>query len=89
MDTLNPGSCLQGHGHCRREQDRVRGYFGMREVSLGPVGPGGHPRPLLNGEFVFQIGMLDQVRQHELQHSRAPKAAAEQDIEFVNPDDAG
>ena len=39
----------------------MRGYFGMREVSLGPVGPGNHPRPLLNGEFVFQIGMLDQV----------------------------
>ena len=39
----------------------MRGYFGMREVGLGPVGPGGHPRPLINGEFVFQIGMLDQV----------------------------
>lgn len=41
--------------------DRVQSYFGVREISVGPVGPGGHPRPLLNGEFVFQIGMLDQV----------------------------
>lgn len=41
--------------------DHVRSYFGIREVSIGPVGPGGHPRPLLNGEFIFQIGMLDQV----------------------------
>ena len=44
-----------------QDADRVQAYFGMREVSLGPVGPGGHPRPLINGEFVFQIGMLDQV----------------------------
>ncbi|CAH0343903.1 PA14 domain-containing protein [Bacillus sp. CECT 9360] len=38
--------------------DTVESYFGMREISLGKVGD--KLRPLLNGEFVFQIGPLDQ-----------------------------
>ena len=42
-----------------REQDRVESYFGLRSVSLAPDADG-VPRPLLNGEFVFQVGLLDQ-----------------------------
>ena len=42
--------------------DKVRGYVGMRKVSLGRTERHGHLRPLLNDEFVFQIGFLDQVR---------------------------
>ncbi|MEU4743864.1 AbfB domain-containing protein [Actinosynnema sp. NPDC023658] len=38
--------------------DRVVGYFGMREVGKKVVD--GVLRPTLNGEFVFQIGTLDQ-----------------------------
>ncbi|MFV0585507.1 MAG: glycoside hydrolase family 2 protein, partial [Parabacteroides gordonii] len=38
--------------------DEVDSYFGMRSVSLGKVD--GINRPLLNGKFVFQIGLLDQ-----------------------------
>lgn len=38
--------------------DVVDSYFGMRSVGLGKVD--GVTRPLLNGEFVFQIGLLDQ-----------------------------
>ncbi|MFC4852339.1 AbfB domain-containing protein [Actinophytocola glycyrrhizae] len=38
--------------------DVVTGYFGMR--SLGKAVVGGVMRPLLNGEFVFQLGTLDQ-----------------------------
>ncbi|WP_075556874.1 glycoside hydrolase family 2 protein [Parabacteroides timonensis] len=38
--------------------DEVASYFGMRSVSLGKVD--GVNRPLLNGKFVFQIGLLDQ-----------------------------
>lgn len=38
--------------------DEVESYFGMREVTLGVVD--GVNRPLLNGEFVFQMGPLDQ-----------------------------
>jgi hypothetical protein len=38
--------------------DRTTHYFGMRQVSVGMVG--GVLRPLLNGQFVFQNGTLDQ-----------------------------
>ncbi len=38
--------------------DAVGSYFGMRALGLGPAG--GVVRPLLNGRFVFQFGMLDQ-----------------------------
>lgn len=38
--------------------DEIDSYFGMRSVSMGKVGD--VTRPLLNGEFVFQIGLLDQ-----------------------------
>ena len=42
-------------------EDTVKSYVGMRKVSLGKVGPGNHLRPMLNNEFVFQLGFLDQV----------------------------
>ena len=35
--------------------------MGMRKVSLGRTERHGHLRPLLNDDFVFQIGFLDQV----------------------------
>ncbi|MER7574973.1 AbfB domain-containing protein [Streptomyces sp. NPDC126514] len=38
--------------------DRVTGYFGMREIGKKMLN--GVMRPTLNGEFVFQIGTLDQ-----------------------------
>lgn len=38
--------------------DEIDSYFGMRSVALGKVD--GVNRPLLNGKFVFQIGLLDQ-----------------------------
>lgn len=38
--------------------DEVAGYTGMRSVTTGEVD--GVERPLLNGEYVFQIGTLDQ-----------------------------
>ncbi len=38
--------------------DRVKSYFGMRSIGLATVG--GAVRPVLNGQFVFQIGTLDQ-----------------------------
>ena len=39
--------------------DSVKSYFGMREISLGKT-KDGITRVLLNGEFVFQHGPLDQ-----------------------------
>jgi hypothetical protein len=41
-----------------RTVDQVTSYFGMRSVGLKLVG--GALRPMLNGEFVFQLGTLDQ-----------------------------
>ncbi|MEO6087811.1 MAG: sugar-binding domain-containing protein, partial [Umezawaea sp.] len=38
--------------------DAVTGYFGMRSVGKAMIG--GVLRPTLNGEFVFQLGTLDQ-----------------------------
>lgn len=38
--------------------DEVDSYFGMRSISIGKVN--GVNRTLLNGEFEFQIGLLDQ-----------------------------
>jgi beta-galactosidase/beta-glucuronidase len=38
--------------------DGVGSYFGMRSIAVGKVGPA--LRLLLNGEFVFQMGTLDQ-----------------------------
>ncbi|KAM0323664.1 hypothetical protein ACHAQA_008599 [Verticillium albo-atrum] len=39
-------------------KDRVSSYTGFRSISVGKVD--GIPRPLLNGEFIFQFGTLDQ-----------------------------
>jgi len=39
--------------------DEVWSYFGMRSVGVGPD-EGGFPRLLLNGEPLFQYGLLDQ-----------------------------
>ena len=38
--------------------DEVKSYFGMRSLEIRKVN--GVNRPLLNGEFVFHIGLLDQ-----------------------------
>ena len=42
----------------KTQSDRVSSYFGMRKISIGPVG--GFQKILLNNQFVFQIGPLDQ-----------------------------
>ncbi len=42
-----------------RTADTVRSYFGMREVGVRP-GEDGKPRMTLNGEFVANMGTLDQ-----------------------------
>ncbi|MBE7170176.1 MAG: glycoside hydrolase family 2 [Williamsia sp.] len=38
--------------------DEAKSYFGMRDIKLGKVK--GVLRPLLNGKFVMQLGLLDQ-----------------------------
>ncbi|MEZ2336062.1 glycoside hydrolase family 2 protein [Mucilaginibacter sp. RCC_168] len=38
--------------------DKVKSYFGMRDIKLGKVN--GVTRPLINGKFIMQLGLLDQ-----------------------------
>ncbi|WDF80096.1 glycoside hydrolase family 2 TIM barrel-domain containing protein [Mucilaginibacter sp. KACC 22773] len=38
--------------------DEVKSYFGMRDIKLGKVN--GVIRPLVNGKFIMQLGLLDQ-----------------------------
>ncbi len=40
--------------------DAVTGYFAMRKIAVGPGPVAGQPVLLLNGQFVFQNGPLDQ-----------------------------
>ncbi|HET7312760.1 LamG-like jellyroll fold domain-containing protein, partial [Salinisphaera sp.] len=49
----------RGHGHGHgRPLDEIGSYFGMRKIALETVN--GQPHMALNGEFVFEIGPLDQ-----------------------------
>lgn len=55
----------QEEGHTLRvpkasSGDSVASYFAMRKSSMGKT-PDGGLRPMINNEFVFQTGMLDQV----------------------------
>ena len=38
--------------------DEIKSYFGMRDIKLGRVN--GITRPLINGKFILQLGLLDQ-----------------------------
>ncbi|HEY8927765.1 MAG TPA: sugar-binding domain-containing protein [Mucilaginibacter sp.] len=38
--------------------DKVKSYFGMRDIKLGKLN--GVNRPLVNGKFMMQLGLLDQ-----------------------------
>lgn len=49
---------LQLKDHQGEIVDEVDSYFGMRSIAIGKIG--GVNRILLNGEFIFQIGLLDQ-----------------------------
>ena len=40
------------------EADEVKSYFGMRDIKLGKLN--GMIRPLINGKFIMQLGLLDQ-----------------------------
>ena len=52
------GLNLQLKDNRGRVLDNVDSYFGMRSVSLGKVDS--VTRPLINGKFEFQLGLLDQ-----------------------------
>ncbi|MFF3856441.1 AbfB domain-containing protein [Micromonospora sp. NPDC002575] len=59
--------------------DRTTHYFGMREITTGLVG--GVLRPKLNGQFVFQVGTLDQGYWPDGLHTAPTDAALAFDLQ--------
>ncbi|WP_446686131.1 sugar-binding domain-containing protein [Paenibacillus aurantiacus] len=64
-----------------RTVDEVSSYFGMREIKIGVVD--GKQRMLLNGEFVFQMGPLDQGYNPDGLYTAPTDDALKFDIEAV------
>jgi len=61
--------------------DEVMSYFGMRDIKLGKVS--GVIRPLLNGKFEMQLGLLDQGYWPDGILTAPTEAALKSDIEFT------
>ncbi|MHA4896451.1 glycoside hydrolase family 2 protein [Pedobacter sp. PWIIR3] len=61
--------------------DEVTSYFGMRDVKLGKVN--GVVRPLLNNQFVMQIGLLDQGYWPDGILTAPTDEALKSDVEFT------
>ncbi|GGC15020.1 glycoside hydrolase family 2 protein [Dyadobacter sediminis] len=61
--------------------DEIASYFGMRDVRLGKVN--GVVRPLLNGKFVMQIGLLDQGYWPDGILTAPTEEALKYDLEFT------
>jgi hypothetical protein len=64
-----------------RSLDAVTSYFGMRKVELGSDGK--VARLLLNGKFLFQVGVLDQGFWPDGLYTAPTDAALRSDIEMV------
>ena len=60
--------------------DTVTSYFGMRKIEIGK-GTDGKTRMLLNGEFVFQVGFLDQGWWPDGLYTAATDEALRYDVE--------
>jgi hypothetical protein len=61
--------------------DRVDSYVGMRSIELAEVA--GEPRPLLNGRFLFQLGLLDQGYWPDGGYTAPTDEALRRDIEIT------
>ena len=64
-----------------RVVDEVTSYFGMRSVSVGRVN--GQPHLLLNGHFLFQLGLLDQGYWPDGIYTAPTDEALKSDIAFA------
>lgn len=69
------------HDHAGNAVDEVKSYFGMRDVRLGKVND--VVRPLLNGEFVMQVGLLDQGYWPDGILTAPTEEALKSDIEYT------
>ncbi len=61
--------------------DEVKSYFGMRDIRLGKVN--GVTRPLINGRFILQLGLLDQGYWPDGVLTAPTEAALRSDIQFA------
>ncbi|MFC6101303.1 glycoside hydrolase family 2 protein [Olivibacter domesticus] len=61
--------------------DEVTSYFGMRDIKLGKIN--GVVRPLLNGKFVMQLGLLDQGYWPDGVLTAPTEEALKSDIEYT------
>jgi hypothetical protein len=61
--------------------DEVNSYFGMRDIKLGKLN--GVIRPLLNGRFIMQLGLLDQGYWPDGILTAPTEAALKADMEFT------
>ena len=61
--------------------DEVKSYFGMRDINLGKVN--GVTRPLINGKFLLQLGLLDQGYWPDGILTAPTEEALKFDIEFT------
>jgi Glycosyl hydrolases family 2/Glycosyl hydrolases family 2, sugar binding domain/Glycosyl hydrolases family 2, TIM barrel domain len=62
----------------RRNVDQVSSYFGMRQLKIGELD--GQPHLLLNGRFVFELGVLDQGYWPDGVYTAPTDAAARSDL---------
>lgn len=65
-----------------KEADVVKGYFGLRKISVGKD-ENGVPRLLLNNESVFQNGLLDQGLWPESGYTAPSEAAMKNELETI------
>ena len=65
----------------KTQSDRVSSYFGMRKISIAQVG--GFQKIMLNNQFVFQIGPLDQGFWPDGIYTPPTEAAIKADIQAM------
>lgn len=61
--------------------DEVKSYFGMRDIKLGKIN--GVNRPLINGKFILQLGLLDQGYWPDGVLTAPTEEALKSDIQFT------
>ncbi|MES2428805.1 MAG: sugar-binding domain-containing protein [Bacteroidota bacterium] len=61
--------------------DEVKSYFGMRDIKLGKID--GVNRPLINGKFILQLGLLDQGYWPDGVLTAPTEEALKSDIQFT------
>lgn len=62
-------------------EDEVKSYFGMRDIRLGKIN--GVNRPLVNGKFIMQLGLLDQGYWPDGIQTAPTEEALKFDIQFT------